>query len=79
MLEVHGAVAVANTVAFVSEVLNPISVILTLSNRNLMRQSIAYLFLGEGETAIVAYTILVRRWTESGRKTDRPLVFLMSA
>jgi hypothetical protein len=78
LLEVSGAVAVANSVAYICELLDPVSVILTLTTRNLMKQSIAYLLFGEGETALVAYSILVRRWEWTGKKADRPRVFLMS-
>jgi hypothetical protein len=77
-LEVSGAVAVANAVAYICELLDPISLILALTNRNLMKQSIAYLLFGEGETALVAYSILINRWQQLGKKTDHPLVFLMS-
>jgi hypothetical protein len=43
-----------------------------------MKQSVAYLLFGEGETALVTYSILISRWEWTGKKTDRPLVFLMS-
>ena len=43
-----------------------------------MKQAVAYLLFGEGETAFVAYSILVHRWEFTGKKTDRPLVFLMT-
>jgi hypothetical protein len=78
ILEASGAVAIANTVAYMSELLDPISIILALTSRNLMKQSVAYLLLGEGETAFVTYSILINRWEWTGKKTDRPLVFLMS-
>ncbi len=77
-LEAYGAVAVANTVAYICELMDPISVILSLTSRNLMKQSVAYLLFGEGETAFVTYSILVRRWEWTGKKTNRPRVFLMS-
>lgn len=78
ILEASGAVAIANTVAYISELLDPISIILALTNRNLMKQSVAYLLLGEGETAFITYSILINRWEWTGKKVDRPLVFLMS-
>ena len=40
--------------------LDPISILLALTDKNLMKQSIWYLFWGEGETALMAYTTLVR-------------------
>ena len=78
VIEVRGAVAVANAIAYLSELLDPISILLGLTNKNLMKQSISYLFWGEGETALVAYTILVRYWEWSKRTTTRPRIFLMS-
>ena len=69
--------AVANSIAYLSELLDPISIVLGLTHRNLMRQSLAYLFWGEGETGLMLYSILVRRW-EWTKKKVRPLIFLMS-
>ena len=78
VIGVRGAVAVANAIAYLSELLDPISILLGLTNKNLMKQSISYLFWGEGETALMAYTILVRYWEWTKRTTDRPRIFLMS-
>jgi len=78
VIEVQGAVAIANAVAYLCELLDPISILLGLTNKNLMKQSISYLFWGEGETALMAYTILVRYWEWTKRTTERPRVFLMS-
>ena len=77
IIEATGAVAVANSIAYLSELLDPISIVLGLTHRNLMRQSLAYLFWGEGETGLMLYSILVRRW-EWTKKKVRPLIFLMS-
>jgi hypothetical protein len=77
VIEAGGAVAVANSIAYISELLDPMSIVLGLTHRNLMRQSLAYLFWGEGETGLMLYSILVRRW-EWTKKTVRPLIFLMS-
>jgi hypothetical protein len=78
LIEVHGAVAIANAIAYLCELLDPISILLGLTNKNLMKQSVSYLFWGEGETALMAYTILVRYWEWSKRTTERPRIFLMS-
>jgi hypothetical protein len=43
-----------------------------------MKQSLAYLIWGEGEAALMAYTILVRYWEWTKRLTARPRIFLMS-
>ena len=51
--------------------LDPISILLALTNKNLMKQSISYLFWGQGETALMAYTILVRYW-ERTKMNDGP-------
>jgi hypothetical protein len=43
-----------------------------------MRQSLAYLIWGEGETGLMFYSILVRRWGLTKPTLGRPLIFLMS-
>jgi hypothetical protein len=78
VIEVSGAVAIANSIAYLSELLNPVSVVLGLTSRNLMRQSLAYLIWGEGETGLMFYSILVRRWEVAKPTTGRPLIVLLS-
>ena len=78
VITVRGATAIANAIAYLSELLDPISIVLGLTNKNLMKQSISYLFWGEGETALMVYTILVRYWEWAKRETERPRIFLMS-
>jgi len=78
VIEANGAVAIANTIAYLSESLDPITIIVELTSRNLMRQSFAYLFWGEGETGLMVYSILVRYWEWTGRLTGRPRICLMS-
>jgi hypothetical protein len=77
VIEVWGAVAIANSIAYLAELLNPISMVLGLTRRNLMKQSLDYLFWGEGETGLMVYSILVRYW-EWVHRTDPPRIFLMS-
>ena len=77
-IEVRGAVAIANTIAITSELLDPISIFLGLSRLNLMRQAFHYLFWGEGEVGLLVYTILVRYWAWTEEDDVRPLIFLFS-
>src|SRR5215469_1967372 len=77
VIEARGATAIANSIAFLTDLLNPISVVLGLTQRNLMRQSIAFVLFGEGEIGLVVYSILVKFW-EAHPKPDHPLLFLMS-
>ncbi len=78
-IEVSGAIAIANTIAYVSELLDPISLFLGLTRRNLMGQAARYLVWGEGETGIMVYKILLRYWEWTAEDDDvRPLIFLMS-
>ncbi len=77
VIEVWGAVAIANSIAYVAELLNPVSIVLRLTRRNLMKQSLAYLLWGEGETGLMVYSILVRYW-EWTRRASAPRIFLMS-
>ena len=77
VIEAYGAAAIANSIAFLTDELNPISVILGLTQRNLMKQALAFVFLGEGETGLQVYSVLVKFW-EVNPKPDHPLLFLMS-
>ena len=76
--EVYGAVAIANTIAFVSESIDPISVFISLTRRGLTGQAIRYLLFGEGETGLMVYAILLRYWEWTSEEDVRPLIFLMS-
>ena len=76
--EVYGAIAIANTVAFVSEAMDPISIFIGLTRRGLMSQAARYLLLGEGETGLMVYTILLRYWDWTPEEDVRPRIFLMS-
>ena len=76
--EVFGAVAVANTIAFVSEAIDPISIFLSLTRRDLMAQAVRYLLFGEGETGLMVYTVLLRYWDWTPEEDVRPHIFLMS-
>lgn len=78
MIEVSGSVAIANTIAYISELIDPISIFLELTRQNLMEQSLRYIFWGEGETALMVYTILLRYWEWTPEQDVRPLIFLLS-
>jgi hypothetical protein len=76
--EVFGAIAIANTIAYISEAIDPISVFIGLTRRGLMGQALRYLLFGEGETGLMVYTILLRYWDWTPEEDVRPLIFLMS-
>jgi hypothetical protein len=76
--EVHGAIAIANTIAYISEAIDPISIFIGLTRRDLMGQAVRYLLFGEGETGLMVYTILLRYWDWTPEEDVRPLIFLMS-
>jgi len=78
VIEVFGAPVIANTIAYVSELIDPISIFLGLTRRNLMTQALRYLFFGEGETGLMVYTILLKYWEWTPEEDVRPLIFLMS-
>ncbi len=78
LISVSGAVAVANTIAWVSEELDPIDIFLTLTRKNAMTQSLKYLLWGEGEVGILVYNILVRYWESTPEEDVRPRIFLLS-
>ena len=76
-IEVEGAVALANTIAYLSELINPTSLFLGLTRKNMIGQALSYLLIGEGETGMMVYKILVKYW-EWTEDDVRPLIFLMS-
>ena len=78
VIEVSGAIAIANTIAYVSELIDPISIFLGLTRQNFMTQSLKYILWGEGETGLLVYTILLRYWEWTPEEDIRPLIFLMS-
>jgi hypothetical protein len=76
--EVYGAIAIANTIAYISEAIDPISIFLGLTRRGLMAQALRFLLFGEGETGLMVYTVLLRYWDWTPEEDVRPLIFLMS-
>ena len=78
VLDVWGAVALANTIAYLTELLDPIALFLDLTGQNLMSQAAKYMLWGEGETALMVYTILLHYWEWAGKTRDRPHLHLMS-
>jgi len=78
LVDASQAVAIANAVAYLSETLHPISIVIGLSRQNLMRQSIRYFLLGEGETGLMVYAVLQKYWASTPKEDERPVIFLMS-
>jgi hypothetical protein len=78
IVRASGAVAIANTLAYLSEMIDPISIFIGLTRQNLMNQAFRYLLFGEGETGIMLYTILLRYWEWTPEDDVRPLIFMMS-
>ena len=78
VIEAFGAVAVANSVAYLSELLDPISIVMGLTRRAMMQQSFQYLLFGEGETGLLVYSILVRYWEAMNRASGQPVIVLIS-
>jgi hypothetical protein len=78
LIEASQAVAIANALAYLSEIINPHGVFIGLSRQNLMKQSFRYFLLGEGETGLMVYTILQRVYEAGLGDGDRPCIFLMS-
>jgi hypothetical protein len=78
LIEVRGAVAIANAIAYLSELLGSYRYCFGyIKNNNLMKHWLGYL-IWEGEAALMTYTILVRYWEWTKRLTARPRIFLMS-
>ena len=77
VIDARGASAIANTIAYLSDLLNPNTVVLGLTQRNLMKQALGFVLFGEGEVGLVVYSVLVKFW-EVHPKPDHPLLFLIS-
>jgi hypothetical protein len=78
IINVSGAIAIANTIAYISELLDPIAIFLGLTRQDPMTQSLRFFLMGEGETATLVYTILLRWWEYTPEEDVRPYIFLMS-
>ena len=78
LIEVSGAVAIPNTVAYISEQIDPIAIYLGLARKNAMEQAIFYVLFGEGEIGILTYKVLVQYWESTEEDDVRPVIFLMS-
>lgn len=78
LIEVRGAAAIANNIAWVSEQLDPIAIYLDLSLENPFRQSLKYLLWGEGEIGVMVHEVLVRHWHSTPEDDVRPTIFLVS-
>jgi hypothetical protein len=78
VIRVTGAIAIANTIAYLSEILDPIAIYLGLTQLNPMEQALRFLLFGEGETGMLVYTILLRYWKHTPEEDVQPYIFLMS-
>ena len=78
VIEVHGAIAIANTIAYLSEMVDPISIFLSLTRKDLTQQAFRFLFFGEGETGLLVYAILLRYWGSTAEDDVRPRIHLLS-
>jgi hypothetical protein len=78
VIEVHGAIAIANTIAYLSEMVDPISIFLSLTRQDLTRQAFRFLLFGEGETGLLVYAILLRYWGWTHEDDVRPRIHLLS-
>ncbi len=78
MICVTQATAIANTIAYLSELLDPLALFLGLTRRNLIAQALRFLLIGEGETGLMVYTILLKYWEFTPEDDVRPYIHLMS-
>lgn len=77
-IHVTNAAAIANTIAYLSELIEPKSIFLGLTRENPVGQAVRYLLWGEGETGILVYQILLKYWNWTEEDDERPNIFLMS-
>jgi hypothetical protein len=77
LVSVRQAVARANAIAYLSELIRPRAIFMRLTRQNPMRQSLRYLLMGEGETGLLVYSVLQHYW-EVHPAMNRPHLFLMT-
>ena len=80
-VEVFGAVAISNTVAYISEQLEPNSICLGVVDQNSFEQAFSYVLFGEGEIGMQTYKVLVKYWEHlqpKKLKREKPLIMLIS-
>ncbi len=78
IVHVTGAPAIANTIAWISEQLDPISLFLDLRPQNPMAEALNYLLWGSGDVGMMVYRILTRHWQETPEEDIQPRIFLFS-
>jgi len=78
VIHVYDTVSIANTIAYISELIDPIRLFLSLTGENQMAQALRYLLWGEGEVGLMVYKILLRYWRWTPEEDVRPIIFLMS-
>ena len=78
VVSASGAIAIANSIAYISELIDPIAIFLGLTQLDPMTQALRFLVLGEGETGMLVYTILLRYWEHTPEHDVQPYIFLMS-
>jgi hypothetical protein len=78
VIAASGATVIANSIAYLSELLDPVAIYLGLTQLNPMEQALRFLLFGEGETGTLVYTILLRHWEQTPEEDVQPYIFLMS-
>lgn len=78
VIQASGAIAIANSIAYLSELLDPIAIYIGLTQLNPIEQALRFLLFGEGETGMLVYTILLRYWAYTPEEDVQPFIFLMS-
>jgi hypothetical protein len=78
VIDIEGAVAIANAIAWISEEIDPIAIYLQLSLEHPFRQNLKYILWGEGETGLMVREVLLRYWHFTPEDDIRPLIFLVS-
>src|SRR4029079_15871538 len=77
-IDVQGAVAIANSIAWISELIDPIAIYIQLSLEHPFRANLQYMLWGEGETGLMVREVLLRYWYFTPDDDVRPLIFLVS-
>lgn len=78
IVTVNGANVIANTLVYISLVLNARAVLMHLSQQHYpLNQTLKYMLFGTGEIGLMVYEILTSYWKRKP-EPERPLLFLMA-
>lgn len=79
LIVAENAVSIANAIAYLTNEIQPLSIILFLTGKNRIKQIWRFLLFGEGEIGMLVYQILVEHWEKATIPGGaKPQIFIMN-